>query len=147
LTRFERRHDNLSQQDDSGYSALAGFGWDPSGRVRMEINATRGLAPYYDALGSYRLDNSFSITPTWQATGKLTARLQLQETRTDFHAPLPPSGIARADALRRIEIGADWAAARSASLGARLERQQRSSNDPAFRYRATITSFNLSLSF
>lgn len=141
---FSREHDNFSQQDDSGYAAQVGVAWDTTAKLRTDLLVSRGKSPYFDGLSSYRRDDSFTLAPTWQALPKVPVRLRVQHTRTEHYAPAPG---ARVERLLRLELGSDWLATRNATFGARIERQTRSSSDPAFRFETTITSFNVSLTF
>lgn len=146
LTWTERRHENFSSLDSSGYSGQAAHSWTVSDKLRLDTTVTRSLTPYFDGLASHRVDDVLALVPAWQATARTVVRLRLEAGESEFRGPAE-SFASRRDSAARWELAVDWLAARSATLNASLGRQRRSSSDPGLEYEASVARFGVALTF
>src|SRR5206468_2699451 len=126
----------------------ANYDWNPTGKVGIGLSARRNLVPYFDVLTTHRVDKTVSLTPRWQVTGALSASLALTRTLSDFlGGSMTPAGELRRDRYNAAELAIAWQPTKIAALGAGIQRQRRSSNDPQFSFDATITRVSASLTF
>lgn len=146
LTYLDRRYDNTPQFDFDGFAGDLRYIWNPVAKLALNIAAAREISPFQGGLTSnYRVRNTLSVAPTWNATAKTTVYMTLQRSQDEY--PTNVAGFEREDTTDRAVIGIGWQAARSLSLGANVLREQRSSNDPLVRYDTTVGTVNASLTF
>jgi hypothetical protein len=90
------------------------------------------------------VSNALSIAPSWQATAKTVVYVSLQRTNEDY----PGTGnTERRDRTSMAALGLNWLPLRNLSIGASVQRQQRSSNEPLVEYDATVARVSASLTF
>lgn len=136
---LDRRHDNFPARDFSGLVGEIGYGWKPTGKLRLYLSAKRNIDAVVDASSSYRINNSFSITPAWHATDKWIFSLRFDRIESDFRgAVVPLAGPARSDTLHSVKLMADWTPTRNVSLSTGLQRAERSSNTPLAEFDTSI---------
>jgi exopolysaccharide biosynthesis operon protein EpsL len=128
---LDRHHDLFPQRDYSGVVGELGYGWTPTAKLKVYVVAKRSIDAVVDAFSSYRVNNSFSVTPAWRATEKVTLSLRLDRVESDFRgAVAAPPGALRSDTLHSLKFMADWVPTRNVSLSAGLQKAERSSNTP-----------------
>jgi len=144
-TYLDRRYDQTPGNNFHGTAGELGYTWLPTGKLSLRLAATRSIVPWQGSLSSnYRVSNTLSIAPTWQATAGTNVYLTFQRTHDNY----PSTGnTERKDTTSIAALGVNWIALRNLSLGANLLRQQRSSNDPSVEYEATVARLNASLLF
>jgi exopolysaccharide biosynthesis operon protein EpsL len=146
-TYLDRRYDQTPQNDFHGTAGALGYTWLPTGKLSLRLSATRDIVPWQGSLSSnYRVSNTLSIAPTWQATARTSVFMSFQRTYDDY----PSSSTVvpeRKDTTSIAVLGLNWLVLRNLSLGANLLRQQRSSNDPLVEYDATVARLSASLLF
>ena len=148
LTWVDRRHEHFAERDFSGLTGELGYIWTPTGKLRVDIVAKRDINSWWETFSSYRVDDSLSFTPTWQVSAKTSVRMRLERIKSDFRGPVfPPPGPLRSDIVNSAQLAVDWSPLRSLALGASLQRQWRSSNNPGFEFDASIASVNAKLMF
>jgi exopolysaccharide biosynthesis operon protein EpsL len=153
LTRKARYNDHFSQRDFSGTAGELRYTWTPTGKLTFNLAATRNILPYA-AFGntlensSYRVDQTLSLGSEWKVDAKITVRLNLNRTISDYGGPVfAVTGPARSDDFRVARLAAEWAPARFVTLTASVERDRRTSNVSSFEYSDTIATIAASLTF
>jgi exopolysaccharide biosynthesis operon protein EpsL len=148
LTWVNVRHEHISARDFSGLTGELGNIWTPTSKLRVEIVAKRDIASWWQTSSSYKIDDSLSITPTWQVSAKTSVRARLERMQSDFRGPVfPPLGAQRRDTVQNAQLGMDWSPLRNVVLDARLQRQWRSSNFSEVAFDASVASINAKLKF
>lgn len=140
ITRLSRSHDGAGQRDFSGTAGELIYSWATTGKLDVKSIVKRDIAPFQDTSGSFVVNDTLSVSPTWKITAKTVARLLAAQTTSKFsgHVTAPAAGPARSDTLRLVELGVDWSPASRMVIGASLLRQARDSNIPAFAFENTI---------
>jgi len=144
-TYLDRRYDQTPQNDFYGTAGALGYTWRPTSKLNLRLAATRSIVPWQGSLSSkYRVSNTLLIAPTWQATARTSVFMSFQRTYDDY-----PSTVSteRKDTTDVAALGLNWLILRNLSLGASVQRQQRSSNDPLVEYDATVARLSASLLF
>ena len=145
---LNRSHEHFPSRDFSGMVGEIGYGWIPTGKLRLYVVAKRNIDAIVDPFSSYRVNNSLSITPAWRVTEKTTLSLRLDRTDSDFRgAVTPPPGALRSDILRSAKLMADWKPTRTISLSAGVQRAERSSNVPDAEFDTSIVYIRGGLKF
>lgn len=148
LTYLDRRYDQAPQRDFYGSAGELGYTWLPTSKLRLRLFATRNIVPWQSLSSTYRVSNTLSFAPTWQATAKTSLYMSLQRTYDDYPASSFSTGVPeRKDTTSMAVLGLNWLPVRNVSVGASLQREQRSSNDPLVEYDTTIASISASLTF
>lgn len=144
-TYLDRRYVLTPQNDFHGIAGELGYTWLPTSTLRLRLSATRNIAPWQGSFSSnYRVSNTLSIAPFWQATARTGVYMSLQRTYDDY----PSTGdTERQDTTSMAVLGLHWLPLRNLSIGASVQRQQRSSNDPLVEYDATVARVSASLIF
>ena len=148
LAWIERHNDNFTQGNFSGLAGELGYGWVPANKLHLDFLAKRSISPYNDVSSTYRVDNSLAFAPSWQVSGKITARARLEYVQSYFSGGVAvPNVPARNDTARNVLLGVDWAPLRGVTVGASLQRQRHTSNVIFYGYDDTIASVNASVMF
>jgi len=145
LIRLDREQSGASQRDFSGLNSELVFAWQPTGKLSMNLVASREIAPFQDISGSHVISETFSLAPRLEISPRTTARMLFVRTASDFAGAA--AGPARRDRLTLAEAGVDWSPAASLSVGASVTLQERDSTVPAFAFRNTITRLTVSYRF
>jgi exopolysaccharide biosynthesis operon protein EpsL len=144
LTYLDRRYEHNPQRDFSGTAGHFAYTWLPTGKLSLRLAATRSIVPWQGGASSNRrVSNALSIAPSWQATAKTGVYMSLQRTYDDY----PSTGTERKDTTRLAVLGLNWLPLRNLSIGASVQRLQRSSNVPLVEYDATVARLSASLIF
>ncbi|HXM84112.1 MAG TPA: XrtB/PEP-CTERM-associated polysaccharide biosynthesis outer membrane protein EpsL [Burkholderiales bacterium] len=144
LTYLDRRYEHNPQRDFYGTAGHFVYTWLPTGKLSLRLAATRSIVPWQGSASSNRrVSNALSIAPSWQATAKTGVYMSLQRTYDDY----PSTGTERKDTTRLAVLGLNWLPLRNLSIGASVQRPQRSSNDPLVEYDATVARLSASLMF
>ncbi len=137
--RTSRNHDSFPQRDYSGLVGDLGYGWTPTGKVKVYFTAKRNIDAVIDPFASYRVRNSIAVSPAWHATEKIILSLRLEQVDSDFRGPVvAPVGPMRSETLRSMRLMADWKPTRNIALSAGFQRSERSSNLPDSDFDASI---------
>lgn len=145
---LDRRHDNFPARDFSGLVGEIGYGWTPPGKLKFYFSVKRSIDALSDPFSSYRVNNTYSIVPSWQATDRITVSFRLDRIDSDYRGPVVPSPLpARNDALNSVKLMVDWAPTRNISLSTGLQQAERSSNTPLAEFDASIFLLRANLKF
>ena len=149
LTRISRHHEHVSQRDFSGYAGDLRYTWTPMGKLAVDFSANRNLFPFTpDTRTSYRVDDTFSISPVWTVASHTTLSLNAFRRTSDFLGPVVPVvGPLRRDTLHSVQLVASWTPHPKVTLRASVQRDRRQSSDATFNYDDAITSLTASLAF
>lgn len=149
ITRLSRSHERAGQRDFSGTAGELIYSWATTGKLDMKFIAKRDIAPFQDTSGSFVVNDTLSVSPTWKITEKTVARLLAAQTTSKFsgYATGPATGSARSDTLRLLELGVDWSPVSRMVIGASVLRQARDSNIPAFAFENTIVRITAAYRF
>lgn len=148
LTRIERRYSGASGLDFSGTAGELRYSWVPTGRLSVEAQALRTLAPFFQLTSSYRADNTLAIGPNWIVGDKLSLSLRVNQTVSDYLGPVAPvAGPLRSDTTRGAQLTASWNPHRKLNLRASVNYARRDSNYANFEYDASFASLTASLNF
>jgi hypothetical protein len=145
-TYLDRTYDLVPQNDFSGTEGELGFSWSPTSKLNLRLAATRNIEPWQSLTANYRTSNAYSLASTWQATAKTSINLSYQRIYDDYpatSAALPE----REDTSDLAALGLNWLPLRSLSIGASVQYQKRSSNNPLVEYDTTIGTISASLIF
>jgi exopolysaccharide biosynthesis operon protein EpsL len=146
VTNFDRRYDVTPQNDFSGTGGELGWSWSPTSKLSMRLAATRNIVPWQSLTSNHRVSNVFSFAPTWQATAITRVYLSYQRTYDDYPATSATTPE-RKDTTGIAVLGLNWLALRSLTIGASVQYQNRTSNNPLVEYDTTIARISASLSF
>ena len=146
-TYLDRHYDQTPQNDFDGIAGDLSYRWLPTSKLNVRLSARRNIVPWQGSLSSnYRVSNTLSIAPTWQATARTSMYMSLQRTYDDY--PSTSTAIPdRKDTTDIATLGVNWLALRNLSIGANLLYEQRSSNNPFVEYDATVARLSASLMF
>ena len=149
LTRIARRHEQLPQRDFSGTAGELRYAWTPTGKLSLDLTATRAIVPFTAGLSSsVRVDDSLVLAPALRISDKLSLRLGVTRRVSDFRGAVAAgSGPLRRDVYRSLDVGASWSPCRSVTLGATLRRERRASTEALFNFEGTVAGVTAALSF
>jgi hypothetical protein len=131
-----------------GTSARAAVAWSPTTKLTFGFAASRDLSVWTDDFASYRVDNRLSFAPSWQIGPRTAVRLRLDRVASDYRKPIPTfTGEPRSDTLKSVLLAATWAPLRNLSIDASVQRQRRTSTDPASGFEASLATLSAALLF
>ena len=67
----QRRWDDFSQLDWSGFVGRLQYDWRPTGKVSVTTLLRREINPYEDSQANFTLIKSITLIPTWNASDKI----------------------------------------------------------------------------
>jgi exopolysaccharide biosynthesis operon protein EpsL len=149
LAWLDRTQNGAAQRNFSGLAGDLLYSWTPTGKLRMNVIAKRELVPFQDPSGSYIIENTLSVAPTWSITAKTVAHLRVAHTTSNFAgaATGPVIGPPRKDKLNLIDMGVSWSPTDRLNFGIYLLHQVRDSNVPAYAFKDTIARITGSYRF
>ncbi|MBC7803877.1 MAG: outer membrane beta-barrel protein [Candidatus Parcubacteria bacterium] len=149
LTHISREHPNVPQRDFSGYAGDLRYLWTPTGKLAINVAATRALSPFtLDTRTSFRVDDTLSVTPVWAVSSHATLSLAAIRRTSDFLGPVVPFvGTPRRDTFTTLQLVATWLPHPKISFRASVQRDRRQSSDAAFNYDADIANVAATLTF
>lgn len=149
VTRIEYRYPDIPQRDFSGTGGDLRYTWTPTGKLGLVVSALRTVLPWTpDTTTSYRVENTYTLAPTWKISDKANLRMSAGRVESNYLGPVVPTPPPlRRDVLRTLQIGADWLPYRGVVLSVNLQRLQRTSNQPVNDFNDTIVGLSASLTF
>lgn len=149
VTRLNRTHQNFPSRDYSGTSGTFNYAWSPSGKTQILFSASRNYIDWWDISSSYNVNDAVSLTPTWQLSSDVAAKLRVERSRRNFFAPIFIfEGVPqRQDDSRSAQLSLEWLPLRNFSLAASLQKERRTSNQEDMNYSDSTVMFNTRLSF
>ena len=149
LTWIERRYDNIPQRGFSGVAGEVRYHWTPTGNLTFDFSALQNLTAYTpDLQSSYRKDDTLSFAATWAVGATTTLRMNLSRQSSSFLGPVTPvAGPQRHDVLNIARLAVEWKPHARITLGASVQRQQRTSNDANFAFNDTIGGLSAMLTY
>jgi len=150
-----KTRDNLhfSQRNFSGTAGRLNYIWTPTGKLSININATRTILPYA-AFGNtlenstYVVNQTLTLGAGWSISGKTSASLSFSRTHSDYRGPVfAVTSPARVDDLNVAQVGISWAADRWISLSASVVHTDRSSNIGTFQFNGNVAQIGAALRF
>jgi exopolysaccharide biosynthesis operon protein EpsL len=85
LSQIEYHYENIPQRDFSGTAGELRFVWTPSGRLTLTASALRAVLPWTpDTSTSYRVENTYTLAPTWQISDKTRLRASASRLETNY---------------------------------------------------------------
>lgn len=149
VARLKRTNNQIGQRNFSGVSGDLAYTWKPTSKLGLNVSANRNTSSLQDPSFSYIVNDSLSITPTWQVTEKISAHMRLQRANSGYQGKgiVPATGPARRDTTDSAEIGVDWSPMNKLSVNVSLQQQRRSSNNTLFEYDDKIAKISASWAF
>ena len=149
LTHISRENPNVPQRDFSGYAGDLRYLWTPTGKLAVNAIANRNLISFTpDTSTSYRVDDTFSVSPVWTVASHTSLSLHAFRRTSDFLGPVVPvAGPPRRDTLRSVQLAASWIPHPKVTFRASLQHDRRQSNVAAFNYDDVITTLSAALVF
>jgi exopolysaccharide biosynthesis operon protein EpsL len=148
IAHLERNHTHFATRDYSGTVGNAKLSWNISGNSQLTAIAARELESYQTINANYTQTDRLALMPFWQFSSKTALRLRYDYARRDYlgtPGSFPASG--RNDTLRTGVIALEWRPLRRTTLGASLQSENRSSNQPGFDYSDNIFNLTAQMTF
>lgn len=129
LGRVEVQHDQLSRRDFSGVSWRAGAIWDPTSKLRLNLNTTRDVRLYEDIASSYYIVNALGLSPTYAVTSKILLQGDFSFEKRDYRGDpgFLPVNSGREDNVRLGRLAITYAPVRNLDVSLSFEAGDRKS--------------------
>lgn len=148
IAHLSREHPGYAVRDYSGTVGEFDVQWAPTGKLRFQAVASRGLTSNLSNTASYLSSTRFVLNSFWSMTSRTVLSAGFDRTRNDFEGPLP--GFAaedREDTINSVRVGLRWTPLNALSVGAGLQRTRRSSNIYGAGYVNNSATLDASLRF
>lgn len=142
-----REHDNFSQRDYSGLVGRVNYSWAPTGKFALSLVASHDLASFQSTFSNYTRNEALTIAPVYAMTSKINLKASVGLSKRTFVGGDDIAGNGRVDTTKLESVGIDWKPYRNISLGANVQRNERSSNVAGINFSDTITGLNANLNF
>lgn len=140
LAHVSRRHDNFAERDYAGNTGSLGYGWLPTGKLRISAEARRDLGSYQDTYASYQVYDSLVLAPAWQLDAKTVLRGRLEGGRRDYRGGVVAGAANRDDRARAAELTLEWTPLRTLLVSATVKQERRASSFDGLDFRANSAS-------
>jgi exopolysaccharide biosynthesis operon protein EpsL len=123
-------NDTFSQRDFSGVTWKAAAIWEPTGKLRFNLNGTKDVRVYEDVAASYLVVNAIGLSPIYAVTSKITLQGDLNYEKRDYRGdPGFVLGVReREDKLRIARLTLGYTPIRNIDLSLSYEYGDRRSN-------------------
>ena len=160
---LQRKHENFSQRDFSGFVGNFNLNYAMTGKTRLTAGWTRtlgnfqtgasnsGLNPVFDQYASsYLKTDRFSLGPTWQIDDKVALRVRYDYSMMDFLGGVTTSATSldqRNDKMHSGTVALDWQLHKAFSLSAMLNHDKRNSNLSGYSFHRSAASVTARITF
>ena len=160
---LQRKHENFSQRDFSGFVGNFNLNYAMTGKTRLTAGWTRtlgnfqtgasnsGLNPVFDQYASsYLKTDRFSLGPTWQIDDKVALRVRYDYSMIDFLGGVTTSATSldqRNDKMHSGTVALDWQLHKAFSLSAMLNHDKRNSNLSGYSFHRSAASVTARITF
>ena len=128
LGYVDREHDNFSSRDYDGATGRLTYIWTPTGKLRINTSVSRNLSSYQQAINSYYVVDTFSLSPVWQMSAKTSLRLSYDYSQRKYLGAIVVPSEKRKDEGQSLMLAADWQPTRNITVTGALQREVRNSN-------------------
>jgi len=122
----ERKHDEFSERDYSGFNSRLNLNWAATGKTLVNISTWREIGGQSYVTSSYILSRGISLGLSWLVTGKVTVQGNLRYDNQDFQGDINSH---RVDTYRSSSVSLLYKATDALSLNATLNRSTRISTN------------------
>jgi exopolysaccharide biosynthesis operon protein EpsL len=161
---LQRKHDNYSERDFSGFVGNFNLNYAMTGKTRLTASWARTLNNYQtgadssglnttffqDFASSYMAIDRFSLGPTWQIDDKIALRMRYDYSMMDFLGGVTTIATSldqRSDKIHSGMLALDWQLHKAFSLNAMLNHENRSSNLSGFGFHRSAASLTARITF
>jgi predicted porin len=162
---LQRKHDNFSERDFSGFVGNFNLNYAMTGKTRFTASwartlgnfqtgaTTSGLSsnPVFDPFASsYLKTDRFSLGPTWQIDDKVALRMRYDYSMIDFLGGVTTIATSldqRNDRMHSGMVALDWQLHKAFSLNAMLNHDHRNSNLSGFGFHRSAASVTARITF
>jgi hypothetical protein len=160
---LQRKHDNFSERDFSGFVGNFNLNYAMTGKTRLTASWARtlgsfqtgatnsGLSTVFDQYASsYLKTDRFSLGPTWQIDDKVALRMRYDYSMIDFLGGVTNSATSldpRSDKMHSGMVALDWQLHKAFSLSAMLNHDKRNSNLSGYGFHRSAASVTARITF
>jgi hypothetical protein len=160
---LQRKHDNFSERDFSGFVGNFNLNYAMTGKTRLTASWARtlgsfqtgatnsGLSTVFDQYASsYLKTDRFSLGPTWQIDDKVALRMRYDYSMIDFLGGVTNSATSldpRSDKMHSGMVALDWQLHKAFSLSAMLNHDKRNSNLSGYSFHRSAASITARITF
>jgi hypothetical protein len=160
---LQRKHDNFSQRDFSGFVGNFNLNYAMTGKTRFTASWARTLGNFQTAADnpglnsifqefatSYMKTDRFSLGPVWQIDDKVALRVRYDYSMIDFLGGVTNIATSldqRSDKMHSGMVALDWQLHKAFTLSAMLNHDNRSSNLSGFGFHRSAASVTARITF
>jgi Putative beta-barrel porin 2 len=133
----KREYVQDGRTDFNGVVGRAGFDWQPTVKVTLNLALSRQLIPPENLGTSYSVSSLQAITASWAATPAISVRATAERDRRDYRtaSSISVEGDERRDTLQLYRLSASFDPITALRLTAKVENGRRDSNFEGQSYR------------
>jgi exopolysaccharide biosynthesis operon protein EpsL len=150
VEHVSRRYDHLPQSDVDGNTALAEYGWTPTGKFSLAATVRRDISPYQDIQSSFVLVKGVTLRPKLGVTEKIDVSGVFGYSNWYYLGDpgLVSGGVqGRIDRVRSATATVSYRAARSLTFLVSAQRELRTSNAALADYAFDVVSLSARIAF
>lgn len=153
LAYLDRKHDNFSERNYSGYVGSAEVDWGITEKLSLNASLKRDINSYQQTpsvFTSYSDDyiaDSFSVGPVWEISEKTRLSYRHTRQRRDFEGTVVSGSPLREDRLTYDTISFDWSPRDYVKFGVDYQNSKRDSNNDNFDFKAKTLLLTVKLYF
>jgi exopolysaccharide biosynthesis operon protein EpsL len=161
---LQRKHDNFSERDFSGFVGNFNLNYAMTGKTRLTASWARTLGSFQtgadssgirltvfqDYASSYLKTDRFSLGPTWQIDDKVALRMRYDYSMIDFLGGVTTIATSldqRNDKMHSGMVALDWQLHKAFSLSAMLNHDKRNSNLSGYGFHRSAASVTARITF
>jgi hypothetical protein len=145
-----RRYDQFSQRDFSGFTGRLNYDWTPSGKTLLNFQTWRDIQAYQYVYANFVLSTGASFGPNWAPTSKIVVQPKLVYEKRSFEGN-PGIALGTApqieDTFRGYYLAVAYTPQRNLEFDLGVQRGDRSSNTFGRDFDYTAVFANAKLAF
>lgn len=150
VAKVERKYEELSGRDFSGWAGRASVFWQLTGKTAMNLSASRDIYAVDDLAATYVKSDLLSLSPSWSPTSKISVQGRASYERREYQGDpaLVIAGLEqRADKVRVTGLTVSYVPYYKINMQLSWQKESRDSSVSGAGYDANSLSANIRAEF
>jgi exopolysaccharide biosynthesis operon protein EpsL len=139
LAHLRREHSGgAGARNFDGLVGSLAANWEVTAKTRVIVGYARDMGSYLLGTGGHTTSDRWYIAPVWRPTVQTAVSLRYEHDNRKWVDVTGSADAGRRDKFNVLALGVDWQVLRTVGIQAQWRNERRSSNLPAFDYRANV---------
>jgi hypothetical protein len=145
LAHIKRDHSGAPTRDFSGMVGSAALNWELTAKTRIIVGYSHDMGSYLFGTGGHTTSDRYYIAPVLRMTPQTALSARYEHENRKWEDVTGSADIGRRDKFNVLALGLDWQVLRTVGVQVQWRNERRTSNLPAFDYRANVLGLSAKL--